>query len=329
MFVSFLTLGPLLGLLACFQGAGDDIVSDKPKVNSTPSLEEFTGWYNIRGDYGDGHPVLRSKESIPEFEHAEIFRLYPKAAKWFDQLVSARPNVPFDPLAEPPFFVRSDADDRTLVVDTDFSYLTVPLLRRIQSEFLGRYPLWRVILVGEVSSCHIVIYPTAIRFGNLPADVDPELALRELVPRVLALRAERERPRREQISQIQQLLPGAVQAIGDRPFLICGVLDNYKGDYSKLTICLLIRGTERNAIAVDGPPGSPNDFMWVSSAFGVDAKGTIISDIHIPDEAAFCLAPRLPPADYRGPLTLTERATGKRDIYELKSEDIIRTAPEK
>jgi hypothetical protein len=186
-----------------------------------------------------------------------------------------------------------------------------------------------VILVGEVSSCHIVIYPTAIRFGNLPADVDPEQALQELVPRVLALRAERERPRREHVSQIQRLLPGAVQAIGDRPFLICGVLDNHEGDYSKLTICLLIRGTDSDALDVDGPPGSPNDFIWVSSAFGVDAKGAMISYIDVPDSAAFCLAPRLPPADYRGPLTLTERATGTRHTYELKSEDIIRTAPEK
>lgn len=327
--VTFLTLGPLLGLRGCFQGAGDDIVNDTPKVNLTPSLEEFTGWYNIQGDYHNGYPVLRSKASVPEFEQAETYEMYPEVAKWFDQLVTARPNVPFDPVAGLPFYVHGEAGDRTLQVDADFSYLTVPLLRRIQKEFLGRYPLWRVILVGEVSSCHIVIYPTAIRFGNLPADVDPELALRELVPRVLALRAERERPRREHISQIQQLLPGAVQAIGGRAFLICGVLDNYEGDYSKLTICLLIRGTESNAIDVDGPPGSSNNFLSYDSAFGVDAKGAMISYIHVPDTAAFCLAPWMPAADYRGPLTLTERATGTRHTYELKSEDIIRTAPEK
>ncbi|MBI3839941.1 MAG: hypothetical protein HY288_18620, partial [Planctomycetia bacterium] len=243
----------------------------------TPSLEEFTGWYNIQGDYGDGHPVLRSNESIPEFEHAEIFELYPKAAKWFDELVTARPNVPFDPLAEPPFFVRSDADGRTLDVDADFSYLTVPLLRRIQKEFLGRYPLWRVVLTGEQPSCSIVIYPTDIRFGNLPADSDPEQALRELIPRVLALCAARERPRREHIARIQRLLPGAVSAIGDRPFLVCGVLDNYAGDYSRLTVCLLVRGSDSDAVKVDGPVERPSNFLSYSSAFGVDAKGSMIS----------------------------------------------------
>jgi hypothetical protein len=300
-------------------------VSDTPDVNLTPSLEEFRGWYNIQGDYGDGYPVLRSMEPMPEFEHAEIFELYPKAAKWFDQLVKARSNIPFDPLAEPPFFVRSDADDRTLQVDAEFSYLSVPLLRRIQKEFLGRYPLWRVILVGEQPSCGIVVYPTAIRFGNLPADIAPEQALRELVPRVLTLCAARERPQREHIARMRRLLPAAVEAIGDRPFLVVGVLDNYEGDYSRLTICLLVRGSDSDAIDIDGPPGSPNDLLSYCSAFGIDAKGAIISYIHVPKTAPFCLAPWLPPADYRGPLTLTERATGRRHTFDLRSEDIIRT----
>jgi hypothetical protein len=321
-----LQLSALLGLNGCFQPRGGDVVSDTLDVNLTPSVEEFGGWYNIQGDYGDGHPVLRSMEPMPEFEHAELFHLYPKAAKWFDQLVTARPNVPFDPLLDPPFFVRSDADDRTLDVDADFSYLNVALLRRIQKEFLGRYPLWRVILIAEHPSRSIVIYPTAIRFGNRPADVDPDKALRELVPEELALRAARERPRREHISQMQRLLPDAVQAIGDRLFLVGGVLDNYEGDYSLLTICLLIRGSDDDAIGVDGPPGSPSSFPSCSSAFGVDAKGAIISYIHVPETAAFCLVPWIPPADYRGPLTLIERATGKRHIYELKSEDIIPTS---
>jgi hypothetical protein len=325
MLMTFLVLAPLLGLNGCFQGAGDNLVSDTPKVNLTPSLEEFTGWYNIQGDYGDGHPVLRSTDSISEFEHAEVFELYPKAAKWFDQLVTARPNIPFDPLAEPPFFVRSDADDRTLQVDAEFSYLTVPLLRRIQKEFLGRYPLWRVILVGELPSCGIVIYPTAIRFGNRSVDIEPDQALRELVLEELRSREVAERPRREHISHLQRLLPGAVEAIGDRPFLVCGVLDNYKGDHGRLTICLLIRGSNSNAIDVSGPSGSPNNLLAYSSAFGIDAKGAMVSYIHVPETAAFCLVPLILPADFRGPLTLTERATGTRHTLDLRSEDIIHT----
>lgn len=92
---------------------------------------------------------------------------------------------------------------------------------------------------------------------------------------------------------------------------------------------MLIRGTDSDAIDVDGPPGVPNNFLSYESAFGVDANGAMISYIDVPDAAAFCLAPWMPPADYRGPLTLTERATGTRHTYELNSEDVIRTAPER
>jgi len=60
-----------------------------------------------------------------------------------------------------------------------------------------------------------VIYPSAIRFGNRPVDVDPEEALRELVPQNLALKEARERRRRGHIAQIQSLLPNGVRAIGD------------------------------------------------------------------------------------------------------------------
>ena len=139
-------------------------MSAQPDINLTPSVEEFVGWYNLEADRDNGFPVLRSVEEVPEFEHAEFFELHTEAEKWFGQLVEVRASESFDPLAQSPFFVRSDADDRTLDVDADFRCLNVALLRRIQREFLGRYPLWRVILIAEHPSCSIVIYPKAIRF---------------------------------------------------------------------------------------------------------------------------------------------------------------------
>lgn len=300
-------------------------MSDNTKPTLTPSLVEFTGWYNIQGDYGDGHPVLRSDESLPEFEYAELLDLYPQAAQWFDELVEARPNIPFDPLVPPPFFVCSDTDDRTLIVEADFSYLSVPLLRRIQKEFLGQHPLWRIVLVGEGPPSSIVVYPTAIRFGDLPADSDPEQALRDLVPRVLALCAARERPQRKHIAQMRQLLPKAVAAIADQPFSVAGVLDNYGGNHDRQTVCLLIRGSDGDAILPDGL----NGLLAYGSEFGVDANGALLSRIHVPEVACFCLVSLIVPADYRGPLPLTERATGRRYTLDLRSEDIIRTTSEK
>ncbi|MEX2112965.1 MAG: hypothetical protein WD845_07250 [Pirellulales bacterium] len=300
----------------------------RPDANLTPSVEEFVGWYNLEDERDDGFPVLKSVESVPQFEHAEFFEMYFEAAKWFDQLVEAPANEPFDPLLDPPFFVRSDADDRTLDIDADFRFLNVALLRRIQEEFLGRYPLWRVILIAEHPSCSIVIYPSAIRFGNKPVDVDPDEALRELVPKHLAMQEARERPQREHIAHVQRLLPAAVRAIGDRPFLVAGVLDNYAGDYGRLTICLLIRGSDSFAMKLRGSSDAADDFLWTSIPFGVSFDGAIISCIDVPKTAPYCLVPWLPPADYQGPLTIIERESGKRHTYELKSEDIVRTKRE-
>jgi hypothetical protein len=293
------------------------------KTNLTPSLEEFTGWYNLSEPYDDGLPVLRSVELVPEFHHAEFFDLYFEAAKWFKQLVDTPAEVPFDPFEELGFFVRSDADDRTLGVEVDFQILTLDLLRRIQTEFLGRHPLWRVVLVAEQMSLAIVVYPTTIRYGSLPVSMDPHEALRTVTERQVALVEARLRPRREHFAWIQRLLPDAVKRIGDRPFLVAGVLDNYEGDYERLTICLLIRGGDREAVIIKGPPGADRHLLWRSSAYRVSDEGVVINCDD--DAAPYCLVPWLPPADYRGPLRIVERESKRKHTFELKSEGVITT----
>ena len=291
-----------------------------------PSAEEFAGWYNLGYERDDGLPVLHSRGHVPDFEHAEFFDLYLAENRWFDQLVPASDRKPFDPLADPPFFLRSSADDRTLAVDADCDYLSVDLVQRIQREFLSRYPLWRIILSLGHSSCSITIYPDAIRYGNLPLEADPYKALQDLVAHAAALREARLRPQQAQLAFLQRQLPKAVEVIGDRPFLVIGVLDNNNGDYSRLTVFVLIRGADDDAVAVERPAGTDIDFLWTSSVFGINAEGTIISYIDVPESAAFCVRPWLPPADYRGPLNIVERATGNRHRYEVKSENISRTA---
>ena len=291
-----------------------------------PSAEEFNGRYNLGYTRPDGQPVLQSQKQVPEFEHAEFLDLYIAENPWFEQLVPASALKPFDPIADPPMFVVSDADDRTLTICADFDYLTVDLLRRIQQEFLGRHPLWRVIVAADHPSCTIVIYPDAIRFGNSPVGVEPEPALRELVSRAVALREARQRPERDQLAFLRQRLPDALRTIGSRQFFVAGVLDNNKGDYNWLSIFLLIRGADHRAIAIEGPAEVDNDFLWTGGAFGVDSHGTIISDSSIPESASSCIALWYPRADYRGPLTIVEQETGRRHPYELKSENITPTS---
>ena len=134
---------------------------------------------------------------------------------------------------------------------------------------------------------------------------------------------------RAQFDFLQQRLPNAVRTIGDRPFFVAGVLDNNKGDYRRLLIFLLVRGPDDQEIDVNGPAGVDSDFLWSMSGYHVNSDGTVIDGTKVPDSAAFSVALWYPPADYRGPLTITERETGKSYTYELKSEDITRTVPAK
>ncbi|MGD9722032.1 MAG: hypothetical protein AB7O59_10030 [Pirellulales bacterium] len=294
--------------------------------NSTPSLEEFDGWYNIPDQYHDGIPVLRTQQTVPDFGFEELLSVYKAASKWFSKLIPARSGEPFDPLAESEFVPRGDPRDRTLDIDhVDFRHLSIEHLRRIQNEFLRDHPLWRVVLIADDPACSIVVYPDAIRFGNRPQGADQNAALRELATQALALREARQRPRRKYVVQLQRMLPAGVRAIGSQPFLVCGVLDNCEREYDRLTVALLLRGSDEDAYVMEGPDTADDQFLWRSSAYGVNERGAMISTISIPETAVFCLTPWLPPADYRGQLSIVERKTGTRHIYELRDQDIIRT----
>ena len=96
-----------------------------------------------------------------------------------------------------------------------------------------------------------------------------------------------------------------------------------------LAICLLIRGADDDAVKIKGPEGVENDFLWKASSINVNTEGAMISnEIHVSKTAAYCVALWLPPAEYRGPLTILECESGQRHAYELKSENITHVSQE-
>jgi len=301
------------------------LVTPKIDARLCPSLGEFRGDYNIPMRDDDRFPVLCTAEVVPEFGFPELFQIWHAAQTWLAEFAPPRVTRSFDPVDEESFVPRLESDDRSLCVDNaDFRSLTVEFLKKIQHDFLRRFPLWRVILTGDDPSCAIVIYPNGIRFGNLPVDLQPEQALQQLVPYALSAIERRERPQREHVVWLRRHLPQAVREIGDRLFHIVGVLDSYQGDRSRMTVDILVRGNNGDAIDLARPKGKSKDFWWVSSAYGVSAEGEIISYISVPDGTPFCVKPWLPPADYRGPITIVERETGEQHIYEIRSENIMR-----
>jgi hypothetical protein len=130
------------------------------------------------------------------------------------------------------------------------------------------------------------------------------------------------------MAYLQRQLPDAVRAIGDRPFQIVGVLGRSIWEKDKLTIFVLTHGPDDTGIDVDGPEGSSHGFLSACGGYGVDNHGKIISGRDIPDSVPFSVCTWYPPADYRGPLTVTDRDTGRRYIYEVKSENIVHVKPE-
>jgi hypothetical protein len=295
--------------------------------NAYPSIDEFNGYYNVPDQYEDIGPVLRVSEQLPEFDFPEFWDVFTAAREWLASVMPPPDEAPFDPLAEDEFVPWDDADDRTLRVEHGaYDRLSVGFLRRIQQDFLRRFPLWRVHLIGEDAETSILIYPKVIRFANEPVDVDPWDALRRLVPRGIALREARQRADRARLTYLQRRLPDAVQAIGQQPYAVVGLLDDGWSAESRMLIWILVRGNDDYAINVEGPNEADRDFLATTSGYGVDAQGVIISAVEIPKTAPFCVMVRYPPKEYRGPLTIIERASGKRHVYEVKSENIASLA---
>jgi hypothetical protein len=301
-----------------------------PNTNPFPSIAEFDGCYNIPEQYHPSVPVLRSTEQLPEFGFPELWEVYKAAVNWFATAVPPLPRPKeFDPLAQETFVPRDGTDDRTLSIDqVDYARLSVALLRRIQCEFLRQFPLWRVLLVGWDNPTGIVVYPTAIRFGDQPLEVDPEAALREIIARGLTLSEAWIRPQRAYFAQLRKHLPDAVRAIGKRPFHVFGVLDNYEGKRRWLAVWILVRGAEDRAIGVEDLFEAGEKVLYRGRAYGIDSDGAMICSGMIPESVPFCLTTWLPPADYRGALTIVVQASGDRHVFELNADDIIRTSPE-
>lgn len=301
-------------------------MSGSREFDSHPSAEEYDGYYNVPGQFKDGSPILCTRDDLQEWSFPEFWKVYKTAERWLAGHLADPPGTPFDPVADPPFFVRSDTDDRTLCIDVTLEYLSPALLFQFQREVLGRFPAWRALLIAECAANTIVVYPNAIRFGNLPADIDPDESLSILVRRARTIREDRQRPRRKYVEWLRRRLPHAVLEIGDTNCLLMEVLAENEGDTSRLTVSLLIRGSDSLAVDLEYPEGADKEFWWRSSFYGVDDSGSIISYIEIPKHAAYHVALWLPPADYRGPITVVEQATGKRHIYEIRSADISRVS---
>lgn len=290
-----------------------------------PSFKEFRGYYNILDEDGAGGsiPIFRTTENLPPFSFNEMWEVRTAAVKWFEPVVEAyyAGRKP-DPLDDE-LFVRDSTDDRTQRVDVPhLDMVSVELLERLQREFLGRYPLWRVALIGEDISTTILVYPRAVYFGDEPEDIDGEEAIRRLQVKCDALREARKAPETRRVAYLKQRLPQAVQEIGERPFYVVAVVEvKYYDEEDLLAVYVLFPGHDSWAVKAEIPGSRDEIAQW--DKYGIDATGAIVSAISIPETVPSFVASWLLPHDYRGPLDLIDTENETRHRYEVKSEDIV------
>jgi len=295
-------------------------MSARPE-NPHPSFMEFDGWYNIP-PRSDGFAVLQSVPNPPDLWWDEIWEVFLDAREWFGQFAGDENRVRFDPFAEDEFVPISDMDDRTVCIcHVAFDRLTMAMLDRIQVEFLTLHPLWRVALMGDRLECSILIYPTAVRFGDLPRDFDADEGLRLIASRAIEQKEQRVRPARAFLARVERLVQTTIQEFRHQRVHACGFLDHYPAENDPIALCLV---TLPDTLAVvDLSPGHPRE-PAEGDIYGLNRDGDIISRIEVSPDACYRLTIWLLPADYRGPLTIVECESGKRHEIELRSEDIIR-----
>ena len=89
----------------------------------------------------------------------------------------------------------------------------------------------------------------------------------------------------------------------------------------------MVNGPDEYAIRLDEPADFGDQYLSKASPFGVDTSGKIICRYPIEGYAPYCLTTWLCPADYRGPIWITETASGTRQLLEITAEIIVRTEP--
>src|SRR6185295_7290249 len=100
-------------LNACSHPQRGSSMNAQSNAGKTPSIEQFTGYYNIPEEADLSYPVLQTVDQVPEYCFPEMWDVYLAAKKWFAEARPPLPKERFDPLAEDIFDPRDGANDRT------------------------------------------------------------------------------------------------------------------------------------------------------------------------------------------------------------------------
>jgi hypothetical protein len=246
----------------------------------SPSYSDHRGFYNIRDEdavhgASDATPskVFRSTPDVPPLTWAE-FRSVAEAT--CQQIVTrARLLSPPLPDGAMRYCVGDELGDRTVEVELPaYSMLTPEFIAALQQEVLAQHPLWRIMLHGRDDLTKVIVYPTAVRVGDFPADAPLAETLETTIARLLQLHESRDGAHDRQQAYVQALLRRDLPTLGRNDYRLVAVFDNYKGNTGELSIWLLCREDLRQRAVIEAP-GEP-DLVAHGNENKVRADGAVL-----------------------------------------------------
>jgi hypothetical protein len=210
--------------------------SEKREIPPFPSIEEFSGFYNVtlkdvrRMGYEDAteKDIYRVFASLPPLRTREFHAVRRDTLKALERhaaRVGPQNRIEgywsdyesYYALDQFQFFI-----DRTVKVELDVRLLDERLIADLQDLLATRHPAWRIAFVGDTPEDAILIYPESVRFGREHEKQSLKESLASVCSKELTRVRRKYRSLNLEMAVIRQRLPGVLGAMGRNELRVLG-----------------------------------------------------------------------------------------------------------
>lgn len=248
--------------------------SEQVKFNEVISDGEMNAWYNPPRELAGGDEsdsvifTVQEPVSVSEQEKLEVHDSIQKAANPFElricpELLSAKTSHSTNA-------VGLFSVDRTYAIEVaDFTVLTEPCIKAIQSIIKNKHPDWRIVLFGPCDDCKICIdarsckVPKQTRGSSLSESLSNAILIQKRV--VDATDGEEAR----QLAVAKNALAQYLALNAKSESAIIAMFDNWRGQKGTCVIWLFHRGKAYHDFSLTFQPGS------YGKRFEVSAEGRL------------------------------------------------------
>jgi len=292
-----------------------------------PSFLEYRGYYNVNPEEHrtetydpreDAHNYHQSVAKLPELtpnEHNDVAdTVYACLEKY------GVPDVPPEGLRR--FYryaVQDNIGDRTIRLSLPHSgVLSLELVKRLQAEALKDHPLWRILIGAHRDEDVVLVYPNVIRVGSPADEKDLAAAISGVSRREVAAVDAREGPHRRQIEHFRAKAQASAP-LPPKSYVILGVYDNFKGDFSETSIWFMHNGELLHSVSLE-----PEDVISMGDNFTADAAGRFSPTLEWDPNAPYRIEQQLiPKKDLDMDLFIFNEMDGTRTPLSLSLADLI------